>query len=213
MIIAGFNLLNFPAYAEDDFITLRDYSETHCQLLQSASLKPSPTMGKRIEELIHTPDEFYLESQYEHAPDFGFLLPKYWPVMSWAQRVRFNHGITALIKRRMQIPQQQVKPGDCDPQIRIIEHPNQEEDESQSPLPRPAKLKAIILMNIRGKLGAETPLTYLLSKEWNIGWQLEDTLIHTNSVKDRDSKALEEVIRTQGLDELEVYIDQLLSKE
>ena len=213
MIFATCALLSFSAFAEDDFITLRDYSEIHCQLLQSASLQPSPTMEKRIEELIHTPDEFHLESQYEHAPDFGFLLPNYWSVMSWAQRVRFNHGIVALIKRRMQIPQHHVKAGDCDPQIRIIEYPNQEEDESESPLPRPAKLQALILMNIRGKLNAETPLTYLFTKTWNKGWKLEDVLIHTNSVKNRDSETLEEVIRTQGLDELEAYIEQLLSKE
>lgn len=214
MIIAILSAWSFGAWAEDDFVELRHFSETHCMLLQTASRNPAPTMAKRIEELEQTPDEFHLESQYEHAPDFGFVLPNYWPVMSWAQRVRFNHGLTALIKRRLDIPQRALKTGDCEPQIRIVEHPNQETDETNDEaLPRPARLQAIVLMTIRDKQGNNIPLTYLYEKRWNSGWQLEDVVLHTSSVAERDSAKLEAMIRTQGLNELEAYLDQLLNKK
>ena len=204
-------LLSFSASATDDFVILREVTENHCMLMQTAPLNPAPTMGKRIEELTQTPDEFSIQTQYEHAPDFGFLLPSYWPVMSWAQRVRFNHGITALIKHRLNIPQKELADGYCQSQIRIIEHPEQlNEDVTQNALPQPPRLQAIILMKLRGQKGEIVPLTYFYSKEWNKGWLAEDLLIYTHSTSEKDSVNLEKTIKLNGLDALEAHLETLL---
>ena len=200
------------AQAGDDFLVLRDISENHCRLFQEAPLTPSPAMSQRMEELTHTPQEFSLKTQYASAPDFSFLLPDYWQVMSWAQRVRFNHSMTALVKKRLDIPELKWSKGDCAPQIRIIEHPDQESDMAEDiHQPRPVRYQAMILMEIGHLQEKPITLTYLYRKDWNTGWKPEDMLVHNNSVYEIDSESLVKVIQTSGLDALEGYLEQVLS--
>ncbi len=196
MIIAVFS---YGASANENaqLALLQNFSETHCELLQKSSLNPSPTLNQRIKELTETPNEFSLRTQYENAPDFGFLLPHYWPVMTWAQRVRFNHAITAFIKRRLEVGVTPLTASHCNAQIRVIEHSDEE-------------MEAIVLMTLAGK-NDTIPLTYLYDKGTNGGWELSDIIFHTSSIIERDSAQLETIIRSHGIDELEAHLEQLIN--
>ena len=194
MFIAGFSY-GSSASQNAQLALLQNFSETHCELLRKSPLNPSPTLNQRIKELKETPNEFSLRTRYENAPDFGFLLPHYWPVMSWAQRVRFNHSIAAFIKRRLEMTNSPLKANECNAQIRVIEH-----DENN--------VEAIILMDIFENEN-HIPLTYLFDKRAPNGWQISDIIFHTSSIMERDSKQLEDIIRNNGLDELEAHLEQL----
>lgn len=194
MIIAAFSY-RANASQNAELARLQEFSETHCELFRKAPLDPSPMLYQRIKELKETPNEFSLRTQYENAPDFGFLLPHYWPVMSWVQRVRFNHFITAFIKRRLGVSDSLLKPEDCNAQIRVIEHDDK-------------TFEAIVLMEIADE-EKSLPLTYLYEKNLPDGWQVSDIIFHTNSIMERDSAQLQNIIRTHGIDELEAHLEQL----
>ena len=213
-VLTGLTGAFSPACADDDFTLLQNHAQTHCILFQREPLNPAPSLGQREQDIEISPSATSLTTQYEYAPDMGFLLPVSWPVMGWEQRVRFNHAMTALIKRRMDIPQEDAHGDDCEPQIRIVEHPQQDDPEEQTlPSPNPPRLQAIVLMAMHDAEGNRVPLTYLYGKRWNTGWELEDIVIHTTSVYDKDSQKLEEIIRTSGISQLAAYLDQLLNMD
>lgn len=213
MLIACLTLLSCTALASDDFLIIRQHAQNHCKLFQTSPFDPSPRFLQRALHAQQNVESVPPAVEYEYAPDFGFLLPNFWPVMSWSQRVEYNHYITALIKKRLELTSLQFDQQNCQPEIRIIEHPDRKTEtilEKQNPVP--PRLRAIALMHVLQQDKPKLVLTYFYEKSWNTGWQLEDIHIFNHSVKEHDSAMLENIIRTRGLSNLINYLQNLIEQ-
>lgn len=202
MIIAASSTQLSASKPTADAQDIFHHSQTHCMLLQRAPKTPQPRYLQRLRDAQADDLQFSLAKQYEYAPDFGFLIPHFWPTMSWVQRVRFNHTLAAYVKRQLNIPPRSTAQEDCVPDVRIVETPDE--------IRKTSAYTAIAVMNLRADDNILLPLSYYYEKPIDEPWKLEDIIIYNNSLKEKNRGVLNEVIRTEGLDKLEAHLETLV---
>lgn len=212
MIIALFSTQGLATEAIDDLIFLEEFSERHCQLWQKAPLTPAPDITKRIALLKQDPEAPISQLQEMAVPDFSFLIPDYWPVLSWSQQRAYNHFMTAQLKTRLNLTQTTPRKESCIPQLRMIEHPEPDE-EIMPKFPKIPDLQAIALMQIETTSGQLSPVLYLFDKRYPEGWKLRDIEFNNQSLIARDRLKLQSIIREQGIEAFLSYLEALTNPQ